>query len=242
MVVVGKARADSVKLSFDTLEGFEDQGIKVLRLDSTITFDNDATGLLMGEGLLIGPLRAQGIIDVGHGHDPGDQRYCLTRQSVGITGSIPALVMRSSYAHTHIQEVVFRILVGNSLQRHGTDQGVSFHNLELSVVERAWLQQDGVGNAHFANIMQGRSATNLCNKGIINDVGISGIAAQTNSQDLTECDGQSLRPGIPIVSKEPRWLPAGNRRFLGPVLLPAPEDEDCIFPAQIAFFAIADAS
>jgi hypothetical protein len=107
--------------------------------------------LLARQGRLVRPHRGQRVIHVGHCDDARAQRDVVADQPVGVARSVVLLVVaeRDQRAHAHV-------LGGAALQDLvGRSPGAA-HHLPLALLERLRLEQDLVGDADLADVVQRR--------------------------------------------------------------------------------------
>ena len=102
---------------------------------------------------------AQGIVDVGDCDDAGRQRNAVARQMVGITLAIVAFVVVPCNLAAHLQKHPREtVLPSHLLQRAAADGGVGLHDGPFFWRQLARFQQDVVGQAHFADVVQWSTA------------------------------------------------------------------------------------
>jgi len=102
---------------------------------------------LGGPGGPVGPVGAQRIVHVRHGEDARGQRDLLSLQATRVARAVPLLVVavgdvqRGPQVEHRGQQVIRR-------------RGVAAHDHPLLLRERPRLEQDGVGHAHLADVVQ----------------------------------------------------------------------------------------
>jgi hypothetical protein len=82
-----------VKPPVIVFEGFQYEGIKMSRLGAAVPFGDDAIGPLMGEGGLVGPSAAQGVVNVHDTEHPAFERDFLLSQPRRIARAVPAFMV-----------------------------------------------------------------------------------------------------------------------------------------------------
>src|SRR5205085_128718 len=100
-----------------------------------------------GHARAVRPIRGHRVPGVAREHDPAGERYLLARESIGITASIPALVLVTD-GTGHLAQSGYR--AENPLPDHG----VLANQRALVGIERARLSQDVARNAELADVMQ----------------------------------------------------------------------------------------
>ena len=99
--------------------------------------------------LLVGPIGEQRVEDVAHRADAPDERDLLAGQAGRVAVAVPALVVGAGDLLGHAHDVRAR-----ARQQLGADRRVAAHELAVLGRERAGLQQDGVGHADLAHVVQ----------------------------------------------------------------------------------------
>ena len=110
-------------------------------------FEHDFERVGVGERRLIGTRGGEGVIDVGDLQNARQQRNPFAAEAVGIAGAIPPLVMAADDGQHRRQGL------------HGpanflAADGVHAHDLPLVGTEHAVLEEDGVGDADLADVVQ----------------------------------------------------------------------------------------
>ena len=101
--------------------------------------------------VLVRPLADQRVEHVGHRDDARDQRNVVAVQAVRIAGAVVLLVMAERDDRAHRQ-----VLRRAALQDVVADARVRAHHLLLGLRQRAFLQQDRVGDADLADVVHRR--------------------------------------------------------------------------------------
>src|SRR4029453_13191301 len=102
--------------------------------------------LIRRECATVRPIRGERVETVDNREDPRADRSLLTAQPVGITASIPVLVMMSNDRHDWEREFDRR-------QNLRTNPGMLFHRLELGGSELVWLVENVFGNSQLARVV-----------------------------------------------------------------------------------------
>src|SRR5690606_25485711 len=110
--------------------------------------------LLQGPGPLVGPLARKGVAHVHHREDPRREGDLLALEPPGIAAAVPALVVAVGNIRRLAQ-------VGNGGQHLETVQGVALHDLPLLRRQLAGLQEDGVGDADLADVVEQGAAPHM---------------------------------------------------------------------------------
>ena len=128
-------------------------GIEVL----SPSLADDLHGLLVGHGRLVDAPADQRVVDVGHRHQPRRDRNLVAGQSSRIADAIPLLLVRQaiSLASSRKSTGVAQLPLG-LLDRVAAERRVGLHDLELFRRQLARLEQDAVGDADLADVVQRR--------------------------------------------------------------------------------------
>ena len=110
-------------------------------------------GLVDRPGRLVGALVGERVEDVGDGDDPADQRDPLPHDSARVAGAVPALVVVERDLLRHLQDGE-----GALAEDLGAHLGVLLHHLPLGGGQLARLEEDLVGDADLADVVQRRGA------------------------------------------------------------------------------------
>lgn len=100
-----------------------DAGVEVFRLGTSIATDDDFHSPSMIDGVFVGPLATQGVIDVTNLHEARGKRDCLALESMWITAAIPSLMVVKGDLRTHAS--VGRMTVGKNT---GAQRRMAFHD------------------------------------------------------------------------------------------------------------------
>ena len=108
-----------------------------------------------GPGAFVGAAAGEGVVDVGNGHQAGADVDLVAFETLGIAGTVPALVVLEDDDACEAEEgVVAESLFGPS-QRFGAVVDVSFHFVEFLVGQGAFLEEDVVAHADLADVVEG---------------------------------------------------------------------------------------
>ena len=99
-------------------------------------------------GFFVRPLGGKGVEHVAHCHDPALDGDVLALQPIGISRTVPFLVMGQRDLPGHPHQV--RVMPGQYLRADG---GMGLHDLPFLLIELAGLEQDAVGDADLADIV-----------------------------------------------------------------------------------------
>ena len=157
LLLVGEELADAVGLVLDGDEGVDGVGVE-LRAGVLAQVGH---GRVVGPGLLVGATRRQGVVAVGDREDAGRERNALSRQAAGVAAAVPALVVTPGDVEAHGQEALLGRRLHHAADGLGPDGRVLLHDLPLALVEAAGLQQDRVGDADLADVVQGSGADDV---------------------------------------------------------------------------------
>src|SRR5215831_111434 len=113
-------------------------------------FADFAAGLLVGHGGAIGPVASDGIIGIGNGEHAGGDVNGLTREAVWIARSVESFMMLTDHKPRRRKEID----VTDDFQ---TKTYMVLHHQPFFMGQRALLQEYGVSNAYFPNIVEERA-------------------------------------------------------------------------------------
>ena len=109
--------------------------------------------LVQRPGLLVAAIRAECIEHVGQRHHPPFQRNGIALEATGIAAAVPLFVVVAGDGGTNLEQR--QIAAGE----HVLPQlGVGLHDLPLLRGQLARFVQDGIRNAHLADVVQRRGA------------------------------------------------------------------------------------
>ncbi len=100
-------------------------------------------------GVLVRARREQRVEDVADGADPRGQRDLVSLQPLRVAASVPALVVAARDLLGHLDQLGLR--AGENAR---ADRRVRLHLLPLGGIELPRLQQDLVGDADLADVVQ----------------------------------------------------------------------------------------
>jgi len=103
--------------------------------------------LAKGHRRLVGPLRGHGIEDIDDGKNTGVDRDFLAAQSLRVATAVVPLVMKFDH-------VARRPEPGRLLDDIHAESDVRAHDGQFRLIERTGLEQDGVADADFADVVQ----------------------------------------------------------------------------------------
>ena len=98
------------------------------------------------ERLAVGPLERHRVVGVDHAHGARDQGDLLAAQAVRVAVAVPALVVMA-----HAQD---ELLLEQRADDVGAEHRVLAHEVPLLGVQLARLEQDAVGDADLADVVQ----------------------------------------------------------------------------------------
>ena len=135
-----------------------DKGVDHVRVEvAATTLDNDLRRFLMRQPLLVDPPTDQRVIDVGDGHQPSGDRNTVTDPRFRIAAAIPFFLMTEGNLLGNGEKLDLRAEpVLGELDGIPAEQGVVLHDFQLVRLVATRLQQDAVGDADFADVMEGR--------------------------------------------------------------------------------------
>ncbi len=136
-----------------------DVGIEV----STDLRHDRGAGSVVGERVLVSAPRCQSIVHVSQRPDPPAQGNRTTSQSLRITGAVKPLVMGGCDVARHFQKFHARELSQCRIEGLRSQHRMRFHDLEFVVAQTPRLEQDAIGNADLADIMQGAGQIDQAN-------------------------------------------------------------------------------
>ena len=105
-------------------------------------------------GRAVGAVRRQRIVDVHDAEDAGAERDLFAFEAARVAAAVPFLVVA-------VGDVERPLQVGDRLEHLPGVGGMHVHERPLVVGQRVGLEQDAVGDAHLADIMQQRPAPDL---------------------------------------------------------------------------------
>src|SRR5581483_7085149 len=106
----------------------------------------------------------------------------LPNETLRITSPVPALVMGLGDLSPHFEEGAVGIGLQYSFKGPGPDRRVGLHDLPLFGSVFARLEQDAVGNAYLADIVQGAGVEDGLHEGVIHPVAEGPILGKSLSQ------------------------------------------------------------
>ena len=116
--------------------------------------EDNLLGLFVAKGRFIDPFGGQRVVDVGKAGDSAGQRNRLADQAVGIAAAVVAFVVGPGDVAGHAEELGLRVGEDRRIERHAAGGRVLLHHLELFLGQRAGFQEDPVGDAHLADVVQ----------------------------------------------------------------------------------------
>ena len=139
----------------------------------------------MRERGLVHTLADERVVHVGHGHEARRHGDGVALEAFGVARAIPLLLVavgdflgHAEERHAHAQAPL-GLLDGIAPQR-----GVGFHDLELLHRQLARLEQDGVGDADLADVVQRRRLVQQVDHAVGEHVGEARVVAQVLGQGL----------------------------------------------------------
>ncbi len=153
----GSAAARPVSETFEAQEYIDDLWIEVCASEAA----NMLAHALLGPALAVWPIEAQGIPDIDHREDPRRQRDLLALQAARVAAAIPLFVVAIGDVQRHAQ-------VGDRREQIVGEGRVLAHDRPLVVGERAGLEQNAVGDAHLADIVEQGAAPDMHQLGLAN--------------------------------------------------------------------------
>jgi len=108
---------------------------------------------------LVDAAAAQGVVNVADGGNAGGERDVFPFQTIGIAGAVVALMVMRAMSIRHLQKSLGRVaLLGDRGQRLGAMIVCALHDDALVAVELAGLEENVIGQADLADVVQrGRS-------------------------------------------------------------------------------------
>ena len=101
----------------------------------------------MREGLAVGAVGCESIVDVGDLQDSGFQGDGVTAEAIGIAAAVQSFVMVAND-----RENVAKRFEGRADLFAG--DGMFAHDASFFGIERAWLEKDAFWNGNFADVVQ----------------------------------------------------------------------------------------
>ena len=98
------------------------------------------------ERLAVGPLERHRVVGVDHAQRSRREGDLLAAQTVGVTGAVPALVVV-----THAED---QVLLEQRADDVGAEHRMLAHQVPLLGVQHAGLEQDAVGDADLADVVE----------------------------------------------------------------------------------------
>ena len=123
----------------------------MLRAGSVVALQDDFHGGLVVDRFLVGPQRAERVIDIGNRRDPGGQGDFGPGEPVGIARSVEFLMMMAR----RLNGGVVGAVSGVDQDLRAVDR-MSLNLEKLLGRQRAGLAQNLCGNREFSDVVQGR--------------------------------------------------------------------------------------
>src|SRR5262245_20252975 len=131
----------------------------------------------VGQGRLVEALAAQGVVDVGEGRQAGGRRDRGAGQLVRVTGAVVTFVVAADDVAGHPQKVHrSAVLLSQRLQDAVADQRMGPHLGALGLRQRGRLQEDVVGQADLADVVQDHAALQLAEEAAVYQAGPGAVA------------------------------------------------------------------
>jgi len=147
-------------------------------------------------------------------------------------------VVEEGEGDAHVDERVLRVLAAHPAQRRRPDARVSLDDLELLLGELSRFQQDRVGDAHLADVVQGRGVVDVLDEGVVDEEGVARVLAELSGEHGAEFPRPfDVPPGlvVPVLCQlrhrmDRRHLRVGDLLHLLP---------DKLFEFRHVFFKLA---
>ncbi len=110
--------------------------------------------------LAVRPIRGHGVERIDDGEDPGPQRDRLTGQAARVTGAVPPLLVAQHDVERRLEEL-------DVLQHPVAHLRVLLHHGPLFLGQLARLEQDRVGDADLAHVVQDRAPADPRQLGLV---------------------------------------------------------------------------
>ncbi len=170
--------------------------------------DDGGASLLVREGRLVHALADERVVHVGHRHQPRRDGNRIARQPQRVTAAVPLLLVavgdflgHAQERHPHAQPPL-GVLDGVAAER-----GVGLHDLELLGGELARLEEDAVGNADLADVVQRRGFVEQVDHALVEHRLKARMARQPLGQGL---DVELRAPDVVAGFVVPRFRERGH--------------------------------
>ena len=139
------------------------------------------------------------IVDIAEGNQARHQGNVGAGQAIGIARAVEALVVVAGDLDGHLQERRGRRMVlGHFLEHFRADRGVSLHDETFFGIELGRFQEDVVGQADFADVVQGRTASREIDEVIIDLIRAGGTDDQIISWEIEREEVVRARRNFPL--------------------------------------------
>src|SRR5690349_8287318 len=177
---VAQARADRIGLFGAPRERGDDARVEVL----AGLLEDPGQRLGVRPGLLVRPRRGQRVVDVRQRHDARRERDRVALQAGRVAAAVPLLVVAARDVAAADQEALVGELAHHALDRLRADLVVRAHDLPLLVREAPGLEQDRVGDADLADVVQRARAHQVLDEALVDHVQELAVGAQALGQEL----------------------------------------------------------
>ncbi len=133
---------------------------------------------------LVDAHRGERVIDVGERHDSRGQRDVRALPSVRIARAVEALVMAGGDVCAHGEKAAGIRVPRRHAESLGADDRVALHDLEFGAAELAGFEENHVGHAHLADVVQRAGPPEILEKQVVDLFRVRPLLAQADGEDL----------------------------------------------------------
>ena len=134
---------------FDVQQTVQEERVE----EAAFPIEDHPDGFFVSESVLVDALACQGIVDVSDRYDLCGDRDGIALEAVGVSATVPALVMPAADGVSHLDKGLFP--KGFQMFDHlRADQCVRLHDLEFFLGQLAGLVQDLLIDTDLADVVE----------------------------------------------------------------------------------------